>query len=142
MSKPKLYTVGYSGRTPEEIASHLTRLGAHLVDVRFKPYSQWQPQWNQASLQNLLGPLYHWFGCWGNRNYKGGSVEIADYAKGLREIKEIGGPCVLMCTCKDAATCHRTVLASMLHADGYEVEELPPVPKKSKKGPSQSLFCF
>jgi uncharacterized protein (DUF488 family) len=141
MSESKVYTIGYSGRTPEGVLAIMNELGgAVLVDVRFKPVSRFQPQWNGKSLANLLGPLYVPLPEFGNVNYKEGPIEIADYAAGVAKLRALGKPAVLMCVCKDAATCHRTTLAGMLRADGFEVEEVPAVggasaPSKSKKPP-------
>jgi hypothetical protein len=123
-----IYTAGYQGRDRPGFLRQLGALGAALWDIRFKPCSP-NPGWQQGALRRDY-PRYRHLGAWGNRNYKAGPIEFADYEAGLAALREQlaaepGTPVVLLCACKDAASCHRTALAERLRGEGYAVEELP-----------------
>ncbi len=64
---------------------------------------------------------------WGNLNYKsGGDIELKDYDAGRQLLADEPRSVVIMCLCKNPATCHRSTIAAMLQADGYEVSEYTP----------------
>lgn len=122
-AKPKVYTIGYSCRTPNEILEIVERLGAQLVDVRYSPASR-MPQWSGLRLRQLFGERYTHLRQFGNANYKnGGPIQLVDYASGKVYLDALERPAVLMCVCSDPAICHRTTIANLLRADGFEVEE-------------------
>src|SRR5689334_16781002 len=78
MSRPTVLLAGYHGRSVEELKQRTEALSAHVVDIRFQPYSQ-QPGWSYPELAASLAGRYHWFGdYWGNLNYKS-----EDRAKGF-----------------------------------------------------------
>jgi uncharacterized protein (DUF488 family) len=121
---PKLYTIGYSGRTPQEIETIVELLDARLVDVRYSPASR-LPQWSGLCLRQLFGDRYIHLRQFGNVNYKnGGPIQLVDYESGKAILSGLDRPVVLMCVCSDPAICHRTHLARLLRQDGFEVEEI------------------
>jgi uncharacterized protein (DUF488 family) len=115
-----LYTLGYSGWTPEAIQEEAQACNAVVCDIRYSPASR-HPQWRQRQLSQLLGARYQHVQALGNRNYKnGGPIELADYDAGKQVIAEIlatGPSVILMCACKDLTTCHRLTAAERLATD-------------------------
>jgi len=122
-AKPKIYTIGYSGRTPSELLEIVELLGAQLVDVRYSPASR-LPQWSGLRLRQLFGERYTHLRQFGNVNYKnGGPIQLVDYASGKVYLDALERPAILMCVCSNPAICHRTTIANLLRADGFEVVE-------------------
>lgn len=119
----QVYTVGYIGKKPFALREAIESRDAMLFDVRYSPYSR-APQWQRAALQKLLGDRYRHVRAFGNAAYKSGGMQIVDYAAGKHLVERETRPVVLMCACSDAHACHRTVIADMLRADGFAVEEL------------------
>jgi hypothetical protein len=118
-----LYTLGYSGWTAPELLRQVEQLGALLWDIRMAPYSR-APMWQQGSLRALLGDRYLHVRALGNINYNnGGPIRLAAPETCLNrlELALRAQPVILMCGCKDHATCHRTVAAD------FAVSRLPEV---------------
>jgi uncharacterized protein (DUF488 family) len=115
-----LYTLGYSGWTPQAIQAEAQDRNAVVCDIRYSPTSR-HPQWNRRQLAQLLGARYQHVQALGNRNYKsGGPIELADYEAGKEVIAQIlatGQSVILMCACKDVAMCHRLTAAEQSAAD-------------------------
>lgn len=122
----KVYTLGYSGRKPEEIKKIVNDLDAILVDIRFSPRSR-VPRWAKKNLIALVGGShYHHLKAFGNENYKsGGPIKFVDFEAGQAFIEKVERPAViLMCGCKNYHTCHRAEAAQRLEEIGYEIEEI------------------
>ena len=119
----RVYTLGYSGRKPAEILQIAEGLDAVVFDVRFSPRSR-VPHWSRKRLTELLGDRYLHIRALGNRNYRGGPIELEDFPAGLELIQDSERPVILMCACKDPAICHRSTIADMLRGVGLEVAEL------------------
>lgn len=119
----RIYTIGYTGRKPADIKRLAEELDATVFDVRFAPRSR-VPHWNAGNLAKLLGDRYKHIWAFGNRNYRGGPVDLVDFSAGLEEVRQSPRPVILMCACKDPATCHRTAIAGKLQEAGMEVTEL------------------
>ena len=50
-----LYSIGHGNKTIEEFEKELRSFGIqYLIDVRTKPYSKWNPSFNQEALRALL----------------------------------------------------------------------------------------
>lgn len=131
----KVYTLGYVGRTPQQLKQLTQDLGLIILDIRFSPRSR-ALQWTKKRLQEVLGmDRYIHVKALGNENYKnGGEIKLVNYEAGRRIIEGIGRPVALMCGCKDYHTCHRATVAEALRRDGFEVEEIPlPEPEKPVK---------
>ena len=123
----RLYTLGYTGWTPEALAGSVIVLEAVLADIRYSPRSR-VPHWNQAHLVRLLARRYRHLKALGNRNYKGGDIELVDLPDGLRHLEALlaeYAAVILMCACRDLGTCHRRVVADACRdALGLEATEL------------------
>jgi uncharacterized protein (DUF488 family) len=115
-----LYTLGYSGWTPQAIQETAQAHNAVVCDIRYAPTSR-HPQWRKRQLSQLLGARYQHVQALGNCNYKtGGPIELTNYEAGKQVIVEIfatGQSVILMCACKDPAMCHRRAAAEQLAAD-------------------------
>jgi uncharacterized protein (DUF488 family) len=139
-----LYTLGYSGWTPQAIQEEAPAHNAVVCDIRYSPVSR-HPQWRKRRLAQLLGAGYQHMQALGNRNYKtGGPIELADYEAGKQVIAAIlatGQSIILMCACKDIATCHRRTAAEQLAADlGETINHLVPPKKPRAQEAQESLF--
>lgn len=133
----KLYTYGYHGGD----LSRLTRLmeqGAVLVDCRYQPFVQ-APGWSRGELKERYGAQYIWMKALGNINYKGGPIQLANEREGVCRVRDgmtHGNTVVLLCACKDPATCHRTYvaerIAESMKACEVEIENLVKQPDRSQ----------
>ncbi len=148
----KIYTIGYSGWTPEQVEKAVRDLGAILVDVRMVPRTRWTPAFNSAALHARFGDQYVWLKQFGNVNYKGTfeQIEIADFALGEKMLADLSGlpfeggkNVVLLCGCRDVNVCHRKVLAERLAQDwALEVVHLPTPAKEPKARATKGLSLF
>jgi uncharacterized protein (DUF488 family) len=110
-----LYTIGYTGLKPERLRAIVAQHNAVLWDIRYSPNSR-HPQWRRDALKALLGDAYVHIPALGNRNYKGGPIELAAPAQALDQARLTlqRQPIILMCACKDYWTCHRDDAADYL----------------------------
>jgi uncharacterized protein (DUF488 family) len=114
-----LYTIGYSGRTLDDLQQILDTHEAVLVDIRFRAASR-LPDFRQPTLQGHFGARNRHYPALGNVNYKGGPITLQDYATGLNQVRTLLDqvPAVmLMCVCARVATCHRKVVGEQLQED-------------------------
>lgn len=134
-----IYTIGYAGWKPEELKAQVDELGAMLIDIRYSPRSR-RPEWNREALRGLWGQNWERFYlhlvALGNRNYKsGGAIELAAPEVGLKALAPVlrERPIVLLCACRDADMCHRSVAADFLseRLGGIEVVDLSPAGGRS-----------
>lgn len=112
-----IYTTGYYGHQPEALKALAAALDATVVDIRFMPASR-VPGWRKQALQKLLGDRYLWLQAFGNIHYNDGQpIQIADMAAGVKAlIKQRQRNYILLCGCRDAHTCHRSVVGSICAA--------------------------
>ena len=55
MNKSTIYSIGHGNKKIEDFINELKSFNIHfLLDIRSKPYSKWNPQFNQAQLDNEL----------------------------------------------------------------------------------------
>ena len=108
-----LYTIGYTGRRPDELLSVLKDLGGpYLVDVRLKPVSR-NSAYNLKAFSGRAadqGISYRHLQSLGNLNYRGdGPIILKAPATGLSELTSLleESPVVIMCMCAKYAGCHR-----------------------------------
>lgn len=135
-----VYTWGYSSRPVADLVNFMRDLDAVVVDVRLKPWSQ-DGRWVGAQVHQTLGEqavlgalpanrlLYHHVPAYGNSNYKGGPIKLADPERGRRQVVGILAhrSIILLCVCASWATCHRRVVADDLAAAfSVPVVHLPP----------------
>lgn len=126
----KIYTLGYWGRTVEEVRGIAEDRDGILIDVRLSPLSR-LPQWNLYSLAFTLRERYRHISYFGNANFKaGGPFKIVDFETGKAILQDIldqhpeRNP-ILMCACKDVHRCHRQLVSDLLsRAFGCAVEHL------------------
>lgn len=108
-----LYTIGYAGLFRDDLLHFIRQQKAFLVDTRLVPRSR-DAQWDRVALTNAFSPDYVHVQDLGNVNYRnGGPIQLKDQAKGLHRLLELLAerPCMLLCMCKDVATCHRGYIA-------------------------------
>lgn len=119
----KVYGIGYSKRTQDEIKKLALTLDATVFDVRFSPRSR-NPVWSGKRLAEALGDRYEHVRDFGNRNFKGGPIDLVNFAGGLQRVLDSPKPVILMCVCGDPKKCHRTTVGKLLAAQGIEFVEL------------------
>jgi uncharacterized protein (DUF488 family) len=119
-----LYTFGYRGESIGNLKAHVERLNGMVVDVRYNPYSP-NPTWSKLGLMKVFGERYIWLKDLGNRNYKGGPIEIVDMEAGLARIEGMTAP-ILLCACSDVTTCHRQRVAVGAMIEGWRIEHIAP----------------
>lgn len=123
----KIYTYGYGGTDPAILLHHQRRLGALVVDIRYSPHSS-DSRWGWEAVQALVGEdNYCWCKEFGNRNYQGGPIELANPFRAIANLRAylVEQPLILLCGCQDALQCHRTVAANALaQACGTTYEHL------------------
>ena len=131
----QIYTIGYGVPGAMATLENFVNAGGFLFDIRFSPSSA-NPIWRRESLQTRFGDAYRHVKALGNKNFRGGPIEIVDFAAGRKLIEAQTAPVVLMCVCKNLAECHRMTVTEMLVAVGHTVNEVEYVvvePKKKKK---------
>lgn len=126
MSTAKIYTFGYGGKKLEDLTHYVLALDAVVVDVRYSPKSR-NPTWRKGHLDWKLAGRYLHVPELGNRNYKGGPIQIANMDAGARKVvavMKVFAP-ILLCVCGDVTHCHRKVVAEELaRRTGVEVFHL------------------
>jgi len=138
-----VYTVGHSNGTAERLLSLLAPHAITAVaDVRSRPYSRFNPQFNREEIAAFLKPNgveYVFLGQeLGGRPedpscYRDGRAQYSLiarsrlFASGIRRLLTLteNFRVAIMCAEKDPLTCHRTILiARHLHELGVEVRHL------------------
>jgi uncharacterized protein (DUF488 family) len=118
-----LYSIGYSGLSPQELKRMLDRLGVDvLVDVRAKPMSR-KPGFSKKALQTQLGARYAWHGDVLGGPGGGGAVQPRGLAL-LKRLHDSGKTVMIMCLEHKPEHCHRhtDIAAKLLPA--IEVEHV------------------
>ena len=142
-----VYSIGYSGFTPEEFVQVLLENGVTaLVDVRSSPYSAYHTEYDREVLARTLkesGILYRNYAReFGARQENRGFLSPEGYldfekfaateqfGEGVSKIKagmERGYVFCFMCAETDPMTCHRAILVTRVFSRlGYEVIHLMP----------------
>ena len=134
-----VYTMGYTGLSMEAIQKKVQELDAYLVDIRYMAGSR-APMWRQASFKSALKERYIHLQALGNKNYRGGPIEIADLSKGIAFVEKIlpHNNVLLMCACEDVNVCHRKWVSRKLFEAGADIIHLRKTdfaekPKKKKE---------
>ncbi len=120
-----VYTTGYGGKKPADVLAIITAVNCDLFDIRFSARSR-NPQWALSNMIAFFGEeRYTHVKALGNKNYRGSyeASEIVDYETGRDLIVASERPVLLLCMCKAPDKCHRRLLAQMLIADGFNVQE-------------------
>lgn len=136
----KFYTIGYGGKKPEAFLDLLKERGIRaIVDVRLRPdharlgwYARTKsPDKGIESLLKSAGIEYHSLVELGNifLNYDdwqdryGQLLVQAGYLL-VEKLERISVPFCLLCAEREAADCHRKLIADYLEQKGYQVEHL------------------
>jgi len=90
-----------------------------LLDIRYRPASQYRPQWNKKRLLAQWGKRYTHSRELGNINYRDRSLPIVlldpePTITTAAHFLESGYTIVVMCTCKDYDTCHRKLVVELI----------------------------
>ncbi len=141
----RLYTVGHSTRTLDELVEALRSFGIRLlVDIRTIPRSRHTPQFNREALARRLprrGIGYRHVKAlgglrkprpdsrntaWRNASFRGFAdyMETPEFAAALSELRELArdtGPAAFMCAEAVPWRCHRSLVADALTAQGDTV---------------------
>jgi hypothetical protein len=129
-NQPQIFSIGYGNRTKDDFLNCLTKYNIKcLIDVRSKPFSKYNPDFNKSVLETVLidrGIEYEFFG-----EYLGGRPEDSSsylengkvdyeivrnktfFRKGIDLLKEKfnkKGRIVLMCSEMKPEECHRSKL--------------------------------
>ncbi len=99
-----IYSIGHGGTTLDNVGRLMRELHImFLVDVRSKPFSRWQPQFNKRHLAEQLANAYLW------RPDLGGLDGNVISEESLTWLAELGGKqnILIMCSEGDFNRCHR-----------------------------------
>jgi uncharacterized protein (DUF488 family) len=144
IAETRLYTVGHSTRTLDELVDLLKEHGiTQLVDVRHYPRSRRNPQFNQEALAAALpnrGIAYVWMGDTLGGFRKGGYSEYMttpEFAAGLEQLERlvVRAPTAIMCAEIVWFRCHRRFIAREMAARGYRVTHLISIGKPGYEEP-------
>lgn len=138
-----IYTIGHSSHSLETFIQYLRKHGiTAVVDVRFSPYSRYNPQFNRETLAAALaraGIAYLFLGEeLGGRSrdascYENGRVVYsrlaarAEFRRGIDRLLEGSQQdrLALMCAEKEPLECHRTILICRhLHERGVPIRHI------------------
>lgn len=120
----RVFLLGYSNHRPEEIRKLAENLDATVFDIRFKPFSR-DARFTVPALRSLFGARYCLLRDFGNPLYRSDQLAIADFDAGLRVLRRVENDnVILMCACKSATSCHRTLVGSKLASCGFKVIEV------------------
>ena len=134
MSRSKIYTLGYAQWSIDEVTTQIDALDAVLVDVRHSPHTT-KPGFAKSDLEARFGDRYVHLPAFGNVNYQGGPIELADPEQGIQAIRELERPPVLMCGCRYPEHCHRSTVATLLaNRLGGTVEHLRAPSERAQPG--------
>ncbi len=144
MNRPKLYTIGYEGRSKDEFIDSLRSSGIrNLVDVRELPWSR-KAGFSRAPLCELLtanGIAYMHLKPLGSprklreglrsngdfnafaRAYSGYLAEQTETLDLLASSARLQ-PTVIMCFERDPSKCHRSMIASRLASSGFDIMDI------------------
>ncbi len=98
-----IYSIGHGGTTPGRVKAIMDqRRLSLLIDVRSKPYSRHQPEFNKNHLAAFFGASYQHHPELGGLN---GPVSIAalQWLRGMGECADL----LIMCAESDPTKCHR-----------------------------------
>ncbi len=146
-SGARLYTIGHSTRSLDELVASLRSFGVSLLaDVRTIPRSRHNPQFDAAVLPGALhaqGIAYVHLPRlgglrrarkdspntgWRNASFRGFADYMAteEFEAGLAELRALSGKAVVALMCAEAVPwrCHRSLLADVLTARGARVEHI------------------
>ena len=116
MDTGRLETIGYTqANARTRIDAFVARPLSYLVDIRYKPYCGWNPNWNRQALKAHYGRRYVHLQGLGNLNHaqKGAPIVLADPEQWIAHLAselERGCSYLLLCACKQDERCHRRLV--------------------------------
>lgn len=146
MLKGNVYTIGYGGRTFEDVIKHLQKYEIqYLIDVRTTPFSRFQPEFSKEpllhTLENhsiryvfmgdLLGGKPEDDNCYTDGKVDYEKCESKDFfKKGITRIKKAiaqGLNICILCSEGKPWMCHRSkLIGKVLSDDGIDIKHLLP----------------
>ncbi len=129
----RIYTVGHSTRTLEELVETLKSHGVEqVVDVRRFPTSRRMPWFQREHLARelpLKGVGYHWLGNLLGGYRRGGYpayMETQEFQQGLETLERLASerPTAILCAELLWFRCHRRFIADALCHRGWQVIHL------------------
>jgi uncharacterized protein (DUF488 family) len=143
----RIYTVGHSTRTLDELVALLRAFGVTLLaDIRTIPRSRHNPQFNSDTLGAALRRRRFRYahlrelgglrrarasspnGGWRNPSFRGFAdyMQTEEFEAGLAKLRELAaeGTVALMCAEAVPWRCHRSLVADALTARGAQVEHI------------------
>ena len=148
IDQPKrIYTVGHSTRSAEELLAILGDAGVRLIaDVRAFPSSRRHPQFNRGALAAWLGSAgigYRHFpglggrrtpipgsvnGGWHERSFQGYADHMSseEFQRALADLEAVASESATAIMCAEALwwRCHRRLISDALVVQGWQVEHL------------------
>lgn len=130
MARRRLWTVGHSTRSVEELADLLSGYGVEqVIDVRRFPRGKRQPHLSRENLEAALpatGIAYVWMGEELGGFRKGGYEAFMasdEFRSGIRRLEEIASqrPSAVMCAEVVWFRCHRRYIARAMFDKGWRV---------------------
>lgn len=157
----KVYTIGHSTRSFEELVHSLRAYGIELLaDVRSVPRSRHTPQFNKTSIENglkqcgiayrhldKLGGLRHAASDspntgWRNKSFRGYAdyMQTAEFSAGIEELLFLMRTQLTALMCAEAVPwrCHRSMIGDALLIRGIEVIDI----FDEKKSQPEELTSF
>jgi uncharacterized protein (DUF488 family) len=119
----RIYTIGYAGWKFDDFKRLVERYDAVVLDIRYNPTSR-MAEWRRVELSKCFGWCYLWVKGLGNENFaRDCPVKIHDFEAGLKLVTQqlTLGNVILLCGCRDLATCHRKEVAERI-AERFTVE--------------------
>ncbi len=114
MDQITLYSIGHSNVPTERLVALLQRYAiTTLCDVRSKPYSRYNPQYNRETLAASLRPtsiVYRYLGdALGGLPAESASRPTQAFERGIEQLLALGtaAPTAFMCGEADYRACHR-----------------------------------
>lgn len=112
-----IYTIGYGGAYYEAALQQVQNLAREgmIIDTRIVPHTK-LVGFDQEDLLREYRSCYVHIPALGNRNYKGGPIELVDEESGLQQLEGLLAryPILLLCGCTDVTKCHRRYIANKL----------------------------
>jgi len=114
----QVYTAGYHGASVQDLQAWLSEHpGVVVCDIRISPKSRIAEWRGDAVKKALPANHYVWMREFGNVDYRGHGIELADPEAGLNRIRkglEVGAGMLLLCVCGDYEKCHRSLVAKLI----------------------------
>lgn len=144
----KIFTIGHSTRTFDELVRSLSAHGVNiLVDVRSFPRSFKNPQFNTEVMETELPEhsiRYVWLQklggrrkglgqeskntCWKSKSFRNYAdyMETSAFTDGVEELIRLAGEGIVAIMCAEAVywRCHRSMISDFLKSNGLQVTHI------------------